>query len=169
MRLFSGTPAPAHTSALDPAPPDERHDDRPPDPRDTAPVTVIAVIGSAPLAAVLAPHLPPGHRVDHLDRIDDLVTVDALVLHRATARSVAAAVHRHPGVPVIALIDAYAPVETLIGVLEAGADTCVRAGETVLLAGHLLACLRRRQLRHSQPIHSSRPARSQVVSTALPA
>ena len=115
-------------------------------PPPTDPPTVVTLVGSRYLAGALARQLPPGYRVDHAPRLDAAVPADAVVLSGATPSAVAAAVRQHPGTPVVAVIDPAAPVATLVGVLEAGADTCVRAGETVLLASHLLACLRRRHV-----------------------
>lgn len=106
--------------------------------------TVVALVGSRYLAAALADRLPPGYRVAPVQHLDAAPRADAVVLAAATPALVAAAVRHHPGTPVVAVIDAGAPVRMLVGVLEAGADTCVRAGETALLAGHLLACVRRR-------------------------
>lgn len=178
MRLFPRTPVSASVPALPPTPgwpPDgqrpgpDRAAGRPTTAWRSDPPTVVALIGSPPLAVALAPYLPAGHRVDAVERLDDVTEADALVLSRATAGSVTAALRRRPGIPVIALIEPSAPVETLIGVLEAGADTCVRTGETVLLAGHLLACLRRHRLSRSQVAPSSRPGPSQPTRTALPA
>jgi len=132
------------------------------------PTITVTLVGCDYLATVLAGHLPDGCRIEPVDRLDQTTATDVLVVGAATPATVAAAVRRHPSIPVVGLIDAAAPVTTIVGVLEAGADTCVRAGETVLIASHLLACLRRRAVSAgSQPTPSFRPAPSQPGPPAL--
>jgi hypothetical protein len=73
-------------------------------------------------------------------------TGDLVVLSGATAHDVRAARSAlAPVTRIIALIDDWAPAELVSGVLDAGADVCVRGGHPGILAGHLVAC-RRRQL-----------------------
>lgn len=159
MSLFLRTRAPVPPPRTEPA-------SKPVSEPGTEPALAVAVVGSVYLAAALAHHLPAGYRVDVVDRLAEVTRPDVLVLDPATPAGVTAALRRHPGIPVIGLIGPQEPVETLIGVLEAGADTCVRAGETVLLASHLLACLRRRRVR-SQATPSSHPAPSQAPPPTL--
>jgi hypothetical protein len=111
------------------------------------PATVtVEVIGGRQLAGALSRHLPAGYRVHQGTNPDAIEHPDAIVLADATAGSVAAVLLRHPATPVIGVIGALDPVQTLVGVLEAGADTCIRSSEAGLLASHLLACLRRRRV-----------------------
>ncbi len=87
----------------------------------------------------------------HYDTLFAAGRCDLLVIGGATPDLVAAARLMHPEAAVIAVIDAQAPVEPLIAILAAGADACVRAGATAVLAGHLIASNRRRMgTRHSQ-------------------
>ena len=85
-----------------------------------------------------------------------------------TPKLVAAARLLHPDGSIIAVIDADAPVEPLVGVLQAGADACVRAGSPAVLAGHLLASQRRR-VRKAGLIAPRQVARATEPSTGVAA
>jgi hypothetical protein len=107
---------------------------------------VVAVLGQQSRVAGLPQHLPSGWRMRMLPGLDDVRTGELVVLSGATvqgartARSVLP-----PATRIVALIDDWAPAELVSGVLDAGADVCVRGGHPGILAGHLVAC-RRRQL-----------------------
>jgi hypothetical protein len=75
------------------------------------------------------------------------VAPDAVIVTQASGSRVAAAARRYPGTPILGIVDAMAPVERVVEILESGADTCVRSGQPALIASHLRACLRRQQVR----------------------
>jgi hypothetical protein len=71
--------------------------------------------------------------------------VGLVVLATAGPKAVAEARRRLPAdAHIVAVIDPVAPVDTLVEVLQAGADSCVRGGSSQILAGHVRACQRRR-------------------------
>ncbi|MEU4561233.1 hypothetical protein AB0F72_22850 [Actinoplanes sp. NPDC023936] len=111
-----------------------------------APGPVVAVLGQRSRVASLPQHLPTGWTMRLATGIDDIRPEELVVLSGATvdgvrvARAVLPAESR-----LVALIDDWAAVELVSGVLTAGADVCVRGGHPAILAGHLVA-VRRRQL-----------------------
>jgi hypothetical protein len=68
---------------------------------------------------------------------------DIVIVTKASGARITAVRRRYPGTPVVGIVDAAAPVDRVVEVLEAGADTCVRSGLPALIASHLRACLRR--------------------------
>ena len=107
---------------------------------------VVAVLGHPGRVASLPSYLPAGWVLRRPRDLDDVDPDDIVLLTRATVAEVAMArrvLTRRTRV--VALVDETAPAETVAGVLTAGADVCVRAGRSAILAGHLVAC-RRRQL-----------------------
>ena len=111
----------------------------------------VAVVDRVGHVDGLGSYLPRRWATRHYDTLFAAGRCDLLVIGGATPDLVAAARLMHPEAAVIAVIDAQAPVEPLIAILAAGADACVRAGATAVLAGHLIASNRRRMgTRHSQ-------------------
>jgi hypothetical protein len=104
----------------------------------------VAVVDRVGHVDGLAPYLPRRWATRHYDTLFAAGGCDLLVLGGATPDLVAAARLMHPEAAVIAVIDAHAPVEPLVAILDAGADACVRAGASAVLAGHLVASHRRR-------------------------
>ena len=104
----------------------------------------VAVVDRVGHVDGLAAYLPRRWATRHYDTVFATDSCDLLVLGGATPDLVAAARQMHPEAAVVAVIDSQAPVEPLVAILSAGADTCVRAGPTAVLAGHLLASHRRR-------------------------
>jgi hypothetical protein len=104
----------------------------------------VAVVDRVGQVDGLAPFLPARWATRHFDSLYAVASFDLMVLGGATPELVAAARLLHPDGSIIAVIDADAPVEPLVGVLQAGADACVRSGSPAVLAGHLLASHRRR-------------------------
>jgi hypothetical protein len=120
----------------------------------TAAVRVqVAVVDRVGHVDGLAAYLPQRWATRHYDTVFATDSCDLLVLGGATPDLVAAARRMHPEAAVVAVIDMQAPVEPLVAVLSAGADACVRAGATAVLASHLLASQRRRMsAKHSQRV-----------------
>jgi hypothetical protein len=113
-------------------------------PASDAAVTV-TVLGAGGQAATLRSHLPEDWAIRSVTDVRAANDVDLLVLGSATGSRVALARQLHPYTVIVAVIDLAAPVEVIVDVLGAGADACVRSGSTAILAGHLLACQRRRE------------------------
>jgi hypothetical protein len=113
-------------------------------PIDTVHVRV-AIVDRVGLVDGLARYLPRRWATRHYDSLYAVGGFDLMVIGGATGEMVSAARVLHPDASIVAVIDADAPVEPLIDVLQAGADACVRAGSPAVLAGHLLASHRRRQ------------------------
>jgi hypothetical protein len=113
-------------------------------PADTAHVRV-AIVDRVGQVDGLAAFLPRRWATRHYDSLYGVGGFDLMVLGGATGEMVSAARVLHPDASIVAVIDADAPVEPLVDVLQAGADACVRAGSPAVLAGHLLASHRRRQ------------------------
>jgi hypothetical protein len=105
----------------------------------------VAIVDRVGLVDGLAAFLPRRWATRHYDSVYAVGSFDLMVLGDATGEMVSVARVLHPDASIVAVIDAYAPVEPLIEVLQAGADACVRAGSPAVLAGHLLASHRRRQ------------------------
>jgi hypothetical protein len=108
----------------------------------------VRVIGDAAsgagVVAGLVRHLPNSWTVTPAAGVAATGPDDLALLVYPTATEVAAA-HRTlgGGTRLVVLIEATANADRVAEVLEAGADTCVRAGSTPVLAGHLVACRRR--------------------------
>jgi hypothetical protein len=110
------------------------------------PQAVVAVVGHRGRVAGLGQHLPAGWTVRPAAGLDDIAPGEIVLLAGTSVREVATARAVLPArTRVVALVDDEAPAETVAGVLTAGADVCVRGGQPVILASHLVAC-RRRQL-----------------------
>ena len=97
-------------------------------PVDTAHVQV-AIVDRVGQVDGLAAFLPRRWATRHYDSLYAVGGFDLIVLGGATGEMVSAARVLHPEASIIAVIDANAPVEPLLEVLQAGADACVRAGE----------------------------------------
>lgn len=104
----------------------------------------VRVVGDALAVAGLVRHLPDSWTVSPAASVAAAGPDDLALLVYPTAGEVAAA-HRAlgGGARLVALIEPTATAERVAEVLEAGADTCVRAGSAAVLAGHLIACRRR--------------------------
>ncbi|HWS32696.1 MAG TPA: hypothetical protein VN408_08125 [Actinoplanes sp.] len=108
--------------------------------------SVVAVLGQRSRVGGLPQYLPDGWRMRLADGLDDIEYGDLVVLSGATVHAVRVARSvLPPDTRIVALIDDWAQVELVSGVLTAGADVCVRGGHPGILAGHLVAC-RRRQM-----------------------
>jgi hypothetical protein len=108
-------------------------------------VRVVGEAGSGGgVVAGLMRHLPGSWTVSPATGVAAAGPDDLALLVYPTAADVAAA-HRAlgGGTRLVVLIEASASADRVAEVLEAGADTCVRAGSTAVLAGHLVACRRR--------------------------
>ncbi|MDW5323702.1 hypothetical protein [Plantactinospora sp. KLBMP9567] len=112
----------------------------------------IWVFGDITRVAGLSLHLPatwstrPGQDITNV-KDDDLV-----LLVRPTIDEVAAMDRKLAQRPqLVVLLDESCPAATIAAVLEAGADICVRATSSAVLASHLLAC-RRRLRRAGRPL-----------------
>lgn len=106
---------------------------------------VVTVRDDHGYATGLRQHLPMTWSTRSLPDLTSVADVGMLVLGGATAVTVAEARRRLPvDAHIIAVIDPVAPVDTLVEVLQAGADSCVRGGSSQILAGHVRACHRRR-------------------------
>lgn len=76
--------------------------------------------------------------------ISDVKSDDLVLLVRPTINEVAAMDRQLAHRPqLVVLLDEESPAATIAAVLGAGADVCVRASSTAVLAGHLVACRRR--------------------------
>lgn len=106
-------------------------------------VRVVGDAGSG-VAEGLIRHLPSGWTVTPAAGAAATAPDDLALLVYPTAAEVQAA-HRAlgGGTRLVVLIESTATAERVAEVLEAGADTCVRAGSAAVLAGHLVACRRR--------------------------
>ncbi|MFR9778148.1 hypothetical protein ACL02O_19100 [Micromonospora sp. MS34] len=109
----------------------------------TAPT--IAVLGDASRVTGLTRHLSAAWRVLRTNDID-YVQPGELVLLVCPDVATVARVHRRlpAGSALLVLAEQDAPAAAIADVLQAGADACVRAGSTTILASHLVACQRRR-------------------------
>ncbi|MEV4704359.1 hypothetical protein [Actinoplanes sp. NPDC049316] len=105
---------------------------------------VVAVLGRPSRVAALGAHLPGGWTLRFAAGLDDVRTGEILLLSGAKrpdvvrARAALSARTR-----IVALVDDDAPADLVAGVLSDGADVCVRGGQPVILASHLIACRRR--------------------------
>jgi hypothetical protein len=124
----------------------------------------VRVIGDANgVLTGLVRHLPSSWTVGPATTVAAVGPDDLALLVYPTDAEVAAA-HRAMGggMRLVVLIEPTATAERVAGVLEAGADTCVRAGSTPVLAGHLVACRRRTAGRDQMTLnlrHTRFPAR----------
>src|ERR1044072_4236681 len=94
---------------------------------------IVTVDGNPEIAAELADVLPSSWRM----RNDDPRWVDAIVLVRPSRGRVKRPRAESPEPPILALVDYDAPVAEVVGVLEAGADACVRDGRPDLVRDQL--------------------------------
>ena len=67
-----------------------------------------------------------------------------MVLYGATPRAVSVARRGHPATSVLGVVATTEPVDVFVEVLEAGAEVCIRDSSAAVIAGHLMACQRRR-------------------------
>ena len=105
---------------------------------------VVTVLGQRSRVAGLPSHLPAGWSMRMAAGLDEIMPGELVVLSGATVHDVQMArAVLPPATRVLALIDDWAPVELVAGVLTAGADVAVRGGHPAILAGHLVACRRR--------------------------
>jgi hypothetical protein len=108
------------------------------------PRPVVAVLGHPGRVAGLAQHLPGGWTLRRPAAIDEVLPGEIVLLAGTSVHEVGVARAVLPArTRVVALVDDEAPAEVVAGVLTAGADVCVRGGQPVILAGHLVACRRR--------------------------
>ncbi|MEV6305315.1 hypothetical protein AB0M02_38285 [Actinoplanes sp. NPDC051861] len=106
----------------------------------------VAVLGQRSRVAGLAQYLPHGWTLRLIAELDEVRPGELLVISGAGPYDVRLARRvLPPSTRIVALIDDWAPAETVAGVLTEGAHVCVRGGHQGILAGHLVAC-RRRQL-----------------------
>jgi len=125
----------------------------------------VRVVGDAGagsgVVAGLVRHLPSSWTVTPAAGVAAAGPDDLALLVYPTPGEVAAA-HRSlgGGTRLVVLIEATATADHVAEVLEAGADTCVRAGSTPVLAGHLVACRRRTAGREPMTLRfrTARPA-----------
>ncbi|MGW5666529.1 hypothetical protein [Micromonospora sp. NPDC003776] len=105
----------------------------------------VAVLGDATRVTGLARQLPASWRVLRTPDVE-YVQPGELVLLVCPDPAAVGRVHRRlpAGCPLAVLVEQDAPAATIADVLQAGAEVCVRAGSTTILAGHLIACQRRR-------------------------
>jgi hypothetical protein len=94
---------------------------------------IVTVDGNPEIAAELAGVLPRHWRM----RNDDPRWVDAIVLVRPDRGRVRRTRAEYPDTPILALVDHDAPVAEVVGVLEAGANACVRDSRPELVSDHL--------------------------------
>jgi hypothetical protein len=118
---------------------------RPDGPSHPPAAVVVTVVGPAGGITALADQLPETWEVRTAEP-GEVVETDLLVIAAATGSRIAAAVRLHRGIPVVGIVDAFAPAEQVVEVLDAGADACVRSGQPALVGSHLRACHRRRTL-----------------------
>ncbi|SBT52387.1 hypothetical protein [Micromonospora auratinigra] len=113
----------------------------------------VAVLGDATQVTGLSRRLPPAWRVLHTPDVEYVRPGELALLISPGPAEVARIRRRLPaGCALAVLVDRAASAATIADVLQAGAEVCVRAGSTTVLAGHLVACHRRR----------TRPAAAQV-------
>jgi hypothetical protein len=106
-------------------------------------VRVVGDSGSSVIAGLVR-ELPASWAVTPAAGVAAAGPDDLALLVYPTAAEVSAA-HRTlgGGTRLVVLIESTATADRVAEVLEAGADTCVRAGSAAVLAGHLVACRRR--------------------------
>ncbi|MGR6317460.1 hypothetical protein Q2K19_05645 [Micromonospora soli] len=121
----------------------------------TAPA--VAVLGDATRVTGLARQLPAAWRVLHTPGIEYVQAGELVLLVGPDVAAVRRTHRRMPAGCVLAvLVDQDANAATIADVLQAGADVCVRAGSTTILASHLVACHRRRTRPPSPPVEDER-------------
>lgn len=112
---------------------------------DLAAAPTIAVLGDATRITGLARQLPASWRVLRTPGVEYVQPGELVLLVCPDAATVGRVHRRLPaGCRLAVLVEQDAPAATIADVLEAGADVCVRAGSTTILASHLVACHRRR-------------------------
>lgn len=103
----------------------------------------IAVVDPDGRVNGFAKYLPLRWSVQHHNTLYSVSDPDLLVLGSATPELARAAHLIYPDTAIIGVVDAEAPDMLFVDVLTAGADTCVRAGASAVLAGRLIASHRR--------------------------
>jgi hypothetical protein len=88
----------------------------------------------------LSAYLPPGWRVS---RAAPTPHAEIILLVDPHPAEVTSTCLRHPDAAVIAVLDAFSTDAQSVGVLEAGADACVRTDHAAIVAAHIEACRRR--------------------------
>ena len=94
----------------------------------------IWVVDDGHVAEELGRRLPEGWQVHREKAVDAVIGADAIVLVRPTTVRVRRARAGHPDTPVLAVVDDTASPSRVMALIEAGADACVRASRSVLLA-----------------------------------
>ena len=89
---------------------------------------VVAIVDRADQIGSLISVVPTSWSVRRYPDLAAVPAADLIVLGAATPGVVASARHLLPTARIVAVIDAKAPVELLVDVLQTGADACVRAG-----------------------------------------
>jgi|GEM_PF-3036209 len=111
---------------------------------------LVMLCGDLPGADTLAAALPMGWAVGVGDGrthpATDLVVVVAAVGESGHRDLIAQARAEHPGDVVLAIVAAMAHPSVVVAALEAGADACVRAASASVVASHLVAMHRRREI-----------------------
>jgi hypothetical protein len=105
---------------------------------------LVAVVGPTLRKGDLAEYLPPRWTVTHHRHVE-VGDPDLLVLLAPTDAKVRDARRRLPDTVIVAVLSLLDPAESVIDVMQAGADTCVRTDSATVVATHVRAC-RRRQL-----------------------
>lgn len=104
----------------------------------------VAVVGPTLRKGNLAPHLPTHWTVTHHRQLE-VGDPDLLVLLAPSDAKVRDARRRRPDTVILVVLSLLDPPESVVEVLDAGADSCVRTDAAGIVATHVLAC-RRRQL-----------------------
>jgi hypothetical protein len=105
---------------------------------------LVEVVGSPATARLLAAACPPGWRVAATDVPTHHPCVDFVVLVVPSAARVREVAARCRGAEFAVLLDRRAPAAEIVEALDAGATACLRDAPAGLVAGHLVACRRRR-------------------------
>ncbi|MEO3748867.1 hypothetical protein [Plantactinospora sp. B5E13] len=104
----------------------------------------IWVFGDITRVAGLSLHLPATWSIRPSQDITNIKSGDLVLLVHPTINEVVAMDRQLAHRPqLVVLLDESSPAATIAAVLGAGADVCVRASATAVLASHLLACRRR--------------------------
>jgi hypothetical protein len=114
------------------------------DPAPDPEAVLVEVVGSRSTARLLSAACPPGWRVAATDAPTHHPCVDYVVLVAPTAARVQEVAARCRGAEFAVLLDRHAPAAEIVEALDAGATACLRDAPAELVAGHLVACRRRR-------------------------
>jgi DNA-binding response OmpR family regulator len=104
----------------------------------------VAVVGPTLHKGNLAPHLPKHWRVTQHRQVE-VGDPDILVLLAPSDAKVRDARRRRPDTVILVVLSLLDAAESVVEVLDAGADACVRTDAAGVVATHVRAC-RRRQL-----------------------